>query len=107
MRDRFKTEINHFGLTVHSNKILVIGGGNWIYDNSGKGSWLLSNNIKYIPVMNVLNDDPIEWKHFGELPCPSLVQSFGKTDFIAQSSTGGRGKSWRAFKQKTKCKYKQ
>lgn len=106
VRDRFKTKINHFGLTVHGNIILVFGGGNWIYNNSGIGSWLLNNDIKYIPVMNVLNDDPIEWKHFGKLPSPSLMQAFGKVDFIAQGTTDGSRKSW-TFTQKTKSKYKQ
>lgn len=68
VKDQFKTGDVHFGLAMNKDKLFVIGGGLRAY--------ALKNAIKWIPVANILNDEPSEWKHHANLPKSSSVYDF-------------------------------
>ena len=79
-REQFKTGVRHFGLVLHDKRVFVIGGGEEIGRNES-GSliiWKCSDDVRYVPLQNILDDKPIEWKIHGKLPKPSLVHTFGE-----------------------------
>lgn len=66
VRDRFKTDDVHFGLKICKGKLFVIG---------GVSKWASSEAsiARCIPVENILEDEPIEWRHHARLPNSSFI----------------------------------
>jgi len=77
-RKQFKTDVAHFGLVFENERLFVIAGGMTEEDKDGKTIWKCRDDVRYIPLQNILDDKPIEWKIKGKLPKPSLVQAYAK-----------------------------
>src|SRR6218665_2946618 len=77
-REQFKTDVDHFGLVLENGRLFVIGGGVKETDKDGNTIWKCRDDVRYIPLQNILDDKPIEWKIKGKLPKPSLVQAYAK-----------------------------
>ena len=76
-RDQFKTEVRHFGLVLENERVFVIGGGNRTIDKDGNKTWKLEHDVRYVPLQNILDDKPTEWKIHGKLPKPCFVHAHG------------------------------
>jgi len=79
---QFKTGVAHFGLVLENGRIFVIGGGIDKTDKDGKTIWKCRDDVRYVPLQNIIDDKPIEWKIHGKLPKPSLVQAYAKMRFL-------------------------
>jgi len=75
-RKQFKTDVYHFGLILENERIFVIGGGNHEKVPYGESIWKYRNDVRYVPLQNLLDDTPIEWKFYGKLPKPCLVDAY-------------------------------
>src|SRR6218665_900937 len=72
-REQFKTDVSHFGLIIENERIFVVGGGIPGTDTDGKTMWKCIDDVRYVPLQNILQGKPTEWKIHGKLPKPSLV----------------------------------
>jgi len=81
-RKQFKTDVHHFGLLLDNERIFVIGGGYSEKDKDGKTKWKCKDEVRYVPLQNILDDKPIGWKIHGKLPKPSLVQAYANMRFL-------------------------
>lgn len=75
VRDRFKPHAFDYGLIVDDDKLFVIGG----FDDR---RYTRRDDVRWIPVENILNDEPIEWRHHAKLPKPLDVFATGKLDIF-------------------------
>lgn len=75
VRDQFKTDVVHFGLTVHHEKLFVT--------KSLEPSYSGADDVRYVPVVNILNDELIEWMHHTKLPQHLHVYTSGKLEIFA------------------------
>src|SRR6218665_299181 len=80
-RAQFKTGVVNFGLVLESGRLFVIGGGSWEYDEDGCGEWKYRDDVRYVPLQNILDDKPIEWNVQRKLPRPSLVHACANVRF--------------------------
>lgn len=79
-------------MTVSEGKIFVIGGGRKTSSEAlgggrktsegAKEKWICRDDVRSIPIVNILNDEPTEWRHHARLPKPLLVHAFGKMDLF-------------------------
>ena len=74
-REHFKTDVSHFGLIIENERIFVVGGGISGTDTDGKTIWKCIDDVRYVPLKNIFDDKPTEWKIHGKLPKPSLVHA--------------------------------
>lgn len=81
VRDKFKTGVNHFGMIAEDSKVFIIGGRYTAIDADDKCRWICRDDVRFVPIMNILNDEPISWRHHARLAKPSIVHAFGKIDF--------------------------
>jgi len=72
-RKQFQTDANHFGLVLANGRLFVIGGGSDEKDKDGNTIWKCRDDVRFVPLQNILDDKPIEWTIHGKLPKPSLV----------------------------------
>lgn len=79
VRTQFKTGVTYFGLTLSDGKLFVIGGSRYTPESQG-------GYVKWIPVVNVLKDEPIEWRNHVTFPDTSHVHAFEKLNFYVQNS---------------------
>jgi len=77
-RKQFKTDVVHFGLILENERLFVIGGGNSEQDKDGKTIWKYRDDVRYVPLQNVIDDKSIEWKIHGKLSKPSCVHVYGR-----------------------------
>lgn len=83
-RDRFKASVGHFGMTLENGQVFVIGGGEWRSDSSGgKAAWIVTDDVRCVPVLNILSDEPVEWRRHARLTTPSLVTAVAKVESYA------------------------
>jgi hypothetical protein len=76
-RDQFAAGVVHFGLVLENQNIFVIGGGNSVTDKDGKTTWTCSDEVKSVPVIDIINNQSTaNWNHHATLQQPSLVQAF-------------------------------
>lgn len=73
-RDKFKPGVDYFGLVVNDDKIFVIG------DAEPVKGHVQNVDVKWMPVVNFLNDEPIKWKHHAKIPRSSSIYVFGIID---------------------------
>lgn len=78
-RDQFKTNVDEFGLVVSNGVVFVIGGGDF---DEMKLHWQCEVDVRCVPVSDILNNEPIKWRHHTKLPKPSQVHAFGKVDLF-------------------------
>ena len=82
-RIHFKTDVGHFGLVLENGRIFVIGGrGVDEKDKDGKAVWKCSDDVRYVPLQNILDNKPIEWKIHGKLSRQSFVFAYAKMRFL-------------------------
>lgn len=84
-RNKFKTDVFHFGLIAENNKIYV-GGGFSRIAITGMETFPASDKVKYIPIANILEDKSVEWGHQATLSRLSFVYAFGKIESCRSSS---------------------
>lgn len=60
VRDKFQSAAVYYGVTVNDGKLFVIG------DSAG------SDTVRWIPIVNICKDKPIEWRHHASLPKSSF-----------------------------------
>src|SRR6218665_1860271 len=72
-RNQFKSDVNYFGLVLENERLFVIGGGDTEKDKDGKDVWKCREDVRYVPLQNILQNKPIEWKIHGRLPKTCLV----------------------------------
>ena len=84
-RKQFKTDVIHFGLVLENERIFVIGGGIDETDKDGKKTWKCRDDVRYVPLQNILDDKPIEWKIHATLPQPSLIHAYEKLKCVFPS----------------------
>ena len=75
-REQFKSDVDHFGLVLENERVFVIGGGVWETID-----WRCSDDVRYVPLQNIIDDEPIAWKIHGKLPKPSLVHACANMRF--------------------------
>lgn len=80
VRDRFKTGVGHFGMTLDNGQVFVIGGGEWRSDGGGKTGWIVTDDVRCVPALNILSDEPVEWRLHARLTKPSLVTAVAKIE---------------------------
>ena len=81
-REQFKPDVLFFGSVVENERVFVIGGGIYEKDKDGTSSWKCRDDVRYVPLQNIIDDKPIEWKIHGKLPKPSLVFSVANMRFL-------------------------
>lgn len=81
VRDEFQTGVNHFGMIAEDGKVFIIGGRYTAIDANEKCKWICRDDVRFVPIANILNDEPVEWRHHARLSKPSIVHAFGKIDF--------------------------
>ena len=48
-------------------------------DKDGKTTkWKCRDDVRNVPLQNIIDDKPVEWKIHGKLPKPTLVSAFAK-----------------------------
>src|SRR6218665_259316 len=72
-RPQFKTDVYYFGLVLANERVFVIGGAQLEKDKDGMGAWEFRDDVRYVPLQNIFDDKPIEWKIHGKLPKPCLI----------------------------------
>jgi hypothetical protein len=77
-RDQFKADVSHFGLVLNNQTLFVIGGGTWKADASGKCAWTCTDEVKYVPVDDIVRSlQTVKWtQHATKLTLPSLVAAY-------------------------------
>ena len=75
-REQFKTDVNCFGLVLEKGQLFAIGGRVW---ETNKGR--LRDDVRYVPLQNVIDDKPIAWKIHGKLPKPFRVYACANIQF--------------------------
>src|SRR6218665_1922569 len=75
-RPQFKTDVYYFGLVLENERVFVAGGEFSEKDKNGKEIWRCIDDVRYVPLKNILDDKPIEWKVIGALPKPCLVMAY-------------------------------
>ena len=75
-RPQFKTDVYYFGLVLENERVFVAGGEFSEKDKDGKEIWRCIDDVRYVPLKNILDDKPIEWKVIGALPKPCLVMAY-------------------------------
>jgi len=76
-RREFKTDVYCYGLALQNDRIFVIGGGIYIPNNARKRSLKCRDDVRYVPLQNVIDDKPVEWKSYAKLGRESLVWVYG------------------------------
>ena len=74
-REQFKTGVFFFGVVLDNERVFVIGGGIYEKDKEGNSIWKCRDDVRYVPLQNILDDKPIEWKIHAKLPTPSFAYS--------------------------------
>ena len=69
-REQFKAGVVQFGLVLHDCKVFVIGGAD--KDLNAR------DDVRCVPLENILNDKATKWKIHGRLPKPCLVDAYGE-----------------------------
>src|SRR6218665_932714 len=72
-RERFKADVSNFGIAVVADRIFVVGGETWVTDQNAR--WKRTDAVRYVPLENIIFDEPIEWKNHAKLPIPCAVQT--------------------------------
>src|SRR6218665_3509790 len=75
-RKQFKTDVVNFGLVLKDGLVFVIGGGIWVKDKDDNIERKYSDDVRYVPLQNIIDDRPIEWKIHGKLPKPSVIFAY-------------------------------
>lgn len=89
LRDQYRAGNSHFGCTLENQCLFVFGGGNYVQDpETGVLSWILSDEIRYVPVADIVDNRPAQWTVMENhrLPTPSLVHAFA----AVTAATGSR-----------------
>ena len=86
-RPQFKSDVVHFGLVLENGRLFVIGGGLCEKDKDGKGVWRCRDDVRYVPLQNIIDDKPIEWKIHGKLPKPCLVHAYANIRQLRPQAT--------------------
>lgn len=81
-RKQFKTDSVKFGLALENEKIFVIGGGLIAKDASGTVTCNGVDEVRYVPLQDILDDKPAKWKIQGKLPKPSIVNACANMRFL-------------------------
>src|SRR6218665_1896086 len=74
-RKTFKTDVVHFGLIFVNGRVFVIGGGYSEQYKDSNGIWKCRDDVRYVPIQNIIKDKPIQWKIHRKLPKPCLVHA--------------------------------
>jgi len=77
-RKQFKTDVDYFGLILDNERVFVIGGGKGYKDEDGNGIWTCRDDVRYVPLRNIIENRPTEWKFHATLPRPSLIDVCAK-----------------------------
>ena len=76
-RDQLAADVDHFGLVLENQRIFIIGGGTTQIDAAGKTTWTMSDEVKSVAVMDIINNQTrANWLHHATLPQPALVNAF-------------------------------
>jgi len=59
-RKHFKTDVAHFGLILENGRLFVIGGGVIKRDEDGDYIWKCRDDVRYVPLQNILDNKPIK-----------------------------------------------
>lgn len=76
-RNQFKTDADYFGLTISNGLVFVIGGGYGRKGPNGNTIYICRDDVRCVPVMNILNDEAIDWRLRAKLPKPLSVSCCG------------------------------
>lgn len=77
-RSRFKSGVRCFGLVIDIERLFVVGGEDQeTVGVAGKTDSKCTDKIKFVPVMNIIHDEPIEWKLHARLFRPSQIHAYG------------------------------
>jgi len=75
-RNQFAVGVIKFGLVIDNQTLFVIG-GNDTTDSNGKLTWKCTNEVKSIPVMDIINNkQTVNWTQHSKLKTPQLVQTW-------------------------------
>src|SRR6218665_47356 len=80
-RKQFKTGVFHFGLVLENEQAFVIGGGTETTSEHGKRKWKCRDDVRCVPLKNIIDNKPIAWRHHGNLSKPSFVHGCAKVQF--------------------------
>jgi len=76
-RDQFAAGVSYFGLALDDGTMFVIGGGTKHTDSYGVESWEGTDEVKGIPVMDIVNNiKSINWTQHAKLKARSLIHAF-------------------------------
>lgn len=78
-RPQFRSGKIHFGCVIENQRLYVFGGGNNVRDPAtGVFGWILSDQIRYVPVADIVEDKPAQWMgaEHHRLPVPCLVHAY-------------------------------
>ena len=76
-RKQFKTDVVHFGLVLHRERIYVAGGGFDVKSKEKKITWTNTDEIRSVPVVDIVENKSATWKLHAEVPQPGNVDAFG------------------------------
>ena len=78
-RDQFTPGVSHFGLVLDNQTLFVLGGGTWQTDNDGKVTWTCTDEVKSIPVLDIINNQQkVNWTHYAKLKSSSMVHAYSQ-----------------------------
>lgn len=87
-RHQFRAGRIHFGCVIENQRLYIFGGGNNVRDPvTGQFGWILSDQIRYAPLSDIIDDRPAQWMGVEQykLPVPCLVQAFATVTFATET----------------------
>ena len=75
-RDQFAAGVVQFGLVLENQRIFIVGGGTDQTDAAGKTTWICSDEVKSVAVMDIINNETTaSWSTISKLPKPALCHA--------------------------------
>ena len=73
-RHQYGTGVSHFGVALEGQAVYIVGGG----AHAGpQGEYTLTDDVKYVKVIDVLQDLPAIWSSHVKLKCPGMISAYG------------------------------
>jgi len=76
-RKQFKTFGDYFASTLNNSSLYIAGGTCNPQDNHTVPHQTCTDEIKSVPVLDIMNNKPAVWRHHAQLPKPAMILAYG------------------------------
>jgi N-acetylneuraminic acid mutarotase len=75
-REKFRTNVDYFGLVVDNGRIYVAGGGKTQQESGKEMVYTCTDEIRRVSVLDIIDDKPAVWEHHAKLPLSALIYAY-------------------------------